>query len=154
MMLMDNDDHFKESTHFKPARWLRDPITKNTPTKDVNPFAFLPFGFGTRSCVGRRFAEMEIMVLMTRYGDIEGQEFCQGIYVTVVFVYLFPFSILRDYRIEWHHGEIEYTVALISAPSSDLKFKFIPLWTTCTTAETTDQWSSKQIVLSMFTLNK
>lgn len=33
---------------------------------DASPFVFLPFGFGRRSCIGKRFSEMEIQVLMSR----------------------------------------------------------------------------------------
>lgn len=67
LLLMTNEEHFKDANKFSPERWLRDATGKNSNTKDMNAFAYLPFGFGTRSCVGRRFAEMEIMVLITRY---------------------------------------------------------------------------------------
>ncbi|KAL3861316.1 hypothetical protein ACJMK2_007352 [Sinanodonta woodiana] len=47
---------YKDPHHFKPERWFRDPSSKNS----HDPFAFIPFGFGTRMCIGRRIAELEM----------------------------------------------------------------------------------------------
>ncbi|XP_076335674.1 cytochrome P450 315a1, mitochondrial-like [Tachypleus tridentatus] len=53
---------FPEPSKFKPDRWLR-----NRDTRDViNTFACLPFGFGTRSCIGRRVAEMQMQFLLAK----------------------------------------------------------------------------------------
>lgn len=54
-------------------------------------------GFGVRSCVGKRFAEMEINVLITR--------------------------ILKQFRVEYNYGPLEYRQAFVLSPISDLKFK-------------------------------
>ncbi|KAK3603479.1 hypothetical protein CHS0354_030320 [Potamilus streckersoni] len=51
-----NEKVYKDPYHFKPERWFRDPSSK----KSHDPFAFLPFGFGTRMCIGRRIAELEM----------------------------------------------------------------------------------------------
>jgi cytochrome P450 len=49
--------YFSNPHEFNPDRWSTD---------DIHPFAQLPFGFGPRSCWGRRFAEIEIKVLLTK----------------------------------------------------------------------------------------
>lgn len=54
-------------------------------------------GFGPRSCVGKRFAEMEINVLITR--------------------------ILKQFHVEYNYGPLEYRQAFVASPISDLKFK-------------------------------
>ncbi|KAL3861315.1 hypothetical protein ACJMK2_007351 [Sinanodonta woodiana] len=51
-----NEKVYKDPHHFKPERWFRDPNS----TKSHDPFAFIPFGFGTRMCIGRRIAELEM----------------------------------------------------------------------------------------------
>lgn len=46
--------YFSNPDQFIPERWLRNEV------RDFSPFTSLPFGFGTRSCVGRRIAESMI----------------------------------------------------------------------------------------------
>lgn len=56
-------ENFGEPNKFKPERWLKtmahDKIT-------INPYLVLPFGHGMRSCIARRLAEQNILVLMIR----------------------------------------------------------------------------------------
>lgn len=68
MKIMSMDDlYFIDSKKFMPERWLRDNNAAMVPpAPNASPFAFLPFGFGPRSCIGRRFAEMEVQVLTLR----------------------------------------------------------------------------------------
>lgn len=59
-------EHFDDPESFVPERWLRgnQPQTVRT---NRHPFAYLPFGFGKRMCVGKRFVEMQIQLLTARY---------------------------------------------------------------------------------------
>ena len=59
------EEHFVNSKEFIPERWI---MKRNSPAqcpnaKEASPFTFLPFGFGPRSCIGRRFANLEIEML-------------------------------------------------------------------------------------------
>ncbi|XP_055973700.1 25-hydroxyvitamin D-1 alpha hydroxylase, mitochondrial [Sorex fumeus] len=50
---------FPEPNSFRPTRWLgEDPAP--------HPFASLPFGFGKRSCMGRRLAELELQMALAQ----------------------------------------------------------------------------------------
>ncbi|XP_063476136.1 25-hydroxyvitamin D-1 alpha hydroxylase, mitochondrial isoform X2 [Symphalangus syndactylus] len=51
--------HFPEPNSFRPARWLGEGPTPH-------PFASLPFGFGKRSCMGRRLAELELQMALAQ----------------------------------------------------------------------------------------
>ncbi|KAK3725277.1 hypothetical protein QZH41_010113, partial [Actinostola sp. cb2023] len=55
---------FKDAAKFLPERWLRD--SDNHTPGVPHAFAVLPFGFGTRMCVGRRIAELEMHLLLAR----------------------------------------------------------------------------------------
>lgn len=54
------EKYFKNASKFIPERWMRD--TK----EDVNPHLVLPFGHGMRSCIARRMAEQNMLVLLLR----------------------------------------------------------------------------------------
>lgn len=51
--------NFNDPEAFNPERWL-------SGNKNTHPYATLPFGFGIRMCIGRRFAEQELYLLITR----------------------------------------------------------------------------------------
>lgn len=60
-------EFFPKTTEFIPERWIKgDPLYEETKMNGNNPFVYQPFGFGPRSCIGRRFAEMEILVMLSR----------------------------------------------------------------------------------------
>lgn len=91
-------EHFEQADRFVPERWLKhSDETCPVISRKAHPFAFLPFGFGARVCVGKRIAEMELEVLFTR--------------------------LIRDYKIEWNYPDLKIKSALLNIPISDLKFK-------------------------------
>lgn len=62
----ENEEYFPNAKTFAPERWLRKSNESVAQGTKSTPFAYLPFGHGPRSCIGRRFAEMEIQVLTMR----------------------------------------------------------------------------------------
>lgn len=108
--LLQDDTHYPRAKEYLPERWLR-PVTKDVEEtshtgsdcqhalKASSPFIYLPFGFGPRSCVGRRIVEMELELGIAR--------------------------MVRNFHIEFNYPtENAFKFHLISVPNIPLKFKF------------------------------
>jgi len=62
LMLSNLEKYYPQADKFIPERWVKeDPQYSKS-----HPFLTMPFGFGPRMCVGRRFAELEIETLVTK----------------------------------------------------------------------------------------
>lgn len=98
-----DEKQYSKPKEYLPERWLSNqpteecPFSKNT----AHPFVHMPFGFGPRSCVGKRFADLEIETFISK--------------------------LLRNYKIEWNYGELKVTSKLLTTPTSPLKFKITEL---------------------------
>lgn len=106
MELSNSDQYFPESDSFMPERWLKhDSLKENQACPEArsrNPFVYLPFGFGPRTCIGKRIAELEMETLLAR--------------------------LLRKYQVTWL-GEtpLKYESTIILSPYGDIRFKFEPI---------------------------
>ncbi|KAL1505572.1 hypothetical protein ABEB36_005108 [Hypothenemus hampei] len=89
-------EYVSEPNTFMPERWMK----STNETNRIHPFASLPYGYGARMCLGRRFADLEIQVLLAK--------------------------LFRSYKLEYHHTPLEYKVTFMYAPDGELKFKMIP----------------------------
>ena len=103
--LMRDPKHFPRPNEYLPERWLRpNEDTSNSgecphALKPSSPFLYLPFGFGARSCIGRRIVEMELELGIAR--------------------------MVRNFNIEYNYPtENAFKSLLINVPNIPLKFKF------------------------------
>jgi cytochrome P450 family 49 subfamily A len=71
MIISNQERYFPEPKRFEPERWLKNSQCQSETglcpvRKPIHPFASLPFGYGRRMCLGRRFADLEIQTLITK----------------------------------------------------------------------------------------
>ena len=93
--MMNSPNYIRDPKVFRPERWIRnDPLCDN-----IHPFVQMSFGHGPRMCIGRRFAELE--------------------------VYLLLIKILQRFKIEWHHGDIGMLAETITFPDKPMQFTFV-----------------------------
>jgi cytochrome P450 len=96
MLAMTDEKNFSEPEKFMPDRWLRGCPGQHT----AHPFAAIPFSFGPRMCIGRRFAELE--------------------------VYMLAIKVVQRFRLEYHHEPVGMAVPFVCRPDRNIKMKFIP----------------------------
>lgn len=63
LMLSTLDKYYPQADKFIPEPWIKGDPQYTTKT---HPFVTMPFGFGPRMCIGRRFGELEIETLLTK----------------------------------------------------------------------------------------
>lgn len=67
--VMSHDERYvPRPNEYLPERWL----PGHDHIKLKNPFVHIPFGFGPRMCAGKRFADMEMEVLLARVSGTHG----------------------------------------------------------------------------------
>lgn len=96
MLPSKQEKHFERANEFLPERWIRESTGK---PNDSPPYLNIQFGHGVRTCIGRRFAEMELQTLLCR--------------------------LIRNYHIEWHYPAPQIKFNHIRLPDSELRFRFI-----------------------------
>lgn len=102
MALCNSEKYYPRYKEFIPERWLKSGENACPELRSSNPFIYAPFGFGPRTCVGKRIAEMELETLLGR--------------------------LLRFYKVSWAAPEeMQYISNLILTPKSPMKFRFMPL---------------------------
>uniref|UniRef100_T1PCC0 Cytochrome P450 n=1 Tax=Musca domestica TaxID=7370 RepID=T1PCC0_MUSDO len=99
-MLLKEERYFPQANEFMPERWLRTKDMDNL--KITNPFVFLPFGFGPRSCVGKRIVELQLEITLA--------------------------NIVRNFKVEYNYPtENAFKNYFMNTCVIPLKFKFTDL---------------------------
>lgn len=102
IIAMRDEVHFPNASEYLPERWLKGNQPDACPAKKAsNPFVYLPFGFGPRSCIGKRIAVMELNIILKR--------------------------LLEKYEVEYHYGDLKYRNGFILSPVGEMKFKLIEI---------------------------
>jgi len=92
---MRSEQHFEKADQFIPERWMRGCPMGN---KKAHPFAYIPFSHGPRMCIGRRFAELEVKVLVI--------------------------ETLRRYKLVYDGPKVDLITPFINRPDGPIQVKF------------------------------
>lgn len=90
-----NSDVFPQPLEFRPKRWIG-----NRSDNNGKAFYNLVWGHGSRMCIGRRIAEQEIFILLTK--------------------------IIQNFRLEYNHEDVQPVLNTVMTPDRPLQIKFIP----------------------------
>ncbi|KAK4317345.1 hypothetical protein Pmani_011567 [Petrolisthes manimaculis] len=91
MATVMDESVFPRAKEFLPERWLR-----HRPLGPIHPYASLPFGAGTRMCIGRRIAEQEMYIFLTR--------------------------VMQRFSVDYKYDDMDMISRLVSTPSQPLRF--------------------------------
>lgn len=116
LVVSNTEEYFDKPDEFIPERWLKYESTGGCPmhTKKIHPFVSLPFGYGRRSCLGRRFAEIELQILLAKVA-ITNVSNSHG-------VRYFCFQIFRKYQVQYKYGPLTYKITPTYVPEQPLTF--------------------------------
>lgn len=68
MISCHDPDNFKSPSEYIPERWLIDDSKMNSRCSEAGANLVVPFGVGKRQCPGRRFVEMELILIVAKVG--------------------------------------------------------------------------------------
>jgi len=94
---MRSEKHFQNADKFIPERWIRGCPAAEAGKKS-HPFACIPFSHGPRMCIGRRFAELEMHVLII--------------------------ETLRRYKVKYEGPVVDLITPFINRPDGPIKVTF------------------------------
>ncbi|XP_062544598.1 probable cytochrome P450 49a1 [Armigeres subalbatus] len=102
LVVSNLEKYFPEPDRFLPERWLKRGELKDHSGcphagQKIHPYVSLPFGYGRRTCIGRRFAECELQILLSK--------------------------LFRRYHVEYNYEKLTYKVNPTYIPDKPLKFK-------------------------------
>lgn len=66
MISCHDPDNFKNPNDYIPERWLADDTKTNSRCTEAGANLVVPFGVGKRQCPGRRFVEMELILIVAK----------------------------------------------------------------------------------------
>lgn len=98
ILLSHDEKYYVKPKEFIPERWLRT-TQENYSYKNVHPFVTLPFGFGPRSCIGKRLANLELEVGLSK--------------------------IIRNFELSWPHPDAKFGAKLLYGIEDPLRYKVV-----------------------------
>lgn len=70
MISCHDPNNFKNPDDYVPERWLIDDTKSSSRSSECGANIVVPFGVGKRQCPGKRFVEMELMIIVAKVRSI------------------------------------------------------------------------------------
>lgn len=99
MVSCHDADNFRNPDEFVPERWLTDNSKTNSRCSEAGANLVVPFGVGKRQCPGRRFVEMELILLIAKVRLKHYDGSFEKLIVYFHFRWLVP--LIYDFVINW-----------------------------------------------------
>jgi cytochrome P450 family 49 subfamily A len=110
-VLSNKEEYFPEPNKFIPERWMKN---EEEAQKDIHRFVSLPFGYGRRTCLGRRFAEAEMAILLSKVFLVS--------YLNKESLKIL-LQIFRKFNVTYNYFPMTYRVSPTYIPDKPLKFQ-------------------------------
>lgn len=65
ILAANEEKYFKNADKYMPERWLKSEKDLRS-LKEFHPFATLPFGFGARMCMGKKFVDLALEIMIAK----------------------------------------------------------------------------------------
>lgn len=69
MISCHDPENFKNPEEYLPERWLMHETKTNSRCSEAGVNLVVPFGVGKRQCPGRRFVEMELILIVAKVSE-------------------------------------------------------------------------------------
>jgi ecdysone 20-monooxygenase len=96
MLACNKDENFEDASVYRPERWLNENGEMNINQCESSSIV-LPFGYGKRACPGKKYSEMELIMLTLK--------------------------LVRTYKIEYV-SPFEHQFEFVLAPKGPVNIKF------------------------------
>ena len=89
-------ENFEDYEKFQPERWM------DGKKKEICPYAVRPFGHGPRMCIGKRFAELELLIVVHK--------------------------LVTNFQVNWVNEEpLTLSQAVVTMPDQKMNFQFMDI---------------------------
>lgn len=118
MISCHDPNNFKNPDDYVPERWLIDDTKSSSRSSESGANIVVPFGVGKRQCPGKRFVEMELLIIVAKVRRTFREQILTFIKIEPLRSLLFsPFQLARSFEISFC-DKLEMEFEFLLAPKT------------------------------------